>query len=85
MSLRSSLLMSSIGRFVPLTLRPPAAFLLLGPEQVVRLLAHLGAARPRPGAGDRVADAHRRGLGAGEAGQAERRRQGSGGADEGAS
>jgi hypothetical protein len=72
---------------------PPAALdaesagsvLLLGPEQVVRLLADLRATRPRPGAGDRVADTHRRALGANDAGQAERRRQGSDGTNEGAS
>src|SRR5690606_2068292 len=47
--------------------------LLLGPHQEVRLLADLGAAGPRAGAGDRVADADRLRLRAQDGGHRERR------------
>ncbi len=60
MSLRSSELTSSIGRLRALDAQAAGGVLLLGPQQVVRLLADLRAAGPGAGAGDGVADAHRR-------------------------
>ena len=83
MSLRSSELISSIGRLRALHVQAAGGVLLLGPQQVVRLLADLRAAGPRAGAGDRVADAHRRGLRADDRREGQRHRRGGEGADHG--